>query len=105
MNASHHQMKRAALSALSANSTPPFTAELLATMPTVSPFSRPKPVTSSAANSGLISKNEPSSTRPSMTSWTSNGWLSTSGTTVASSGARGASGSYDGGASRQLDGR
>ena len=51
-------MNRAALSALSENSTPPLTAELLATIPTVSPPIRPNPTTSSAANSGLISKNE-----------------------------------------------
>ena len=66
-------MKRAALSALSVNSTPPLTAELLATMPTVLPAIRPKPMTSSGAKSGLISKKESSSTRPSMTSWTSKG--------------------------------
>ena len=85
-------MNRAALSALSAKSTPPLTAELLATMPTVSPSIRPKPVTSSAANSGLISKNESSSTSPSITSWMSNGWLSTSGTVLRVSGADGSSG-------------
>jgi len=54
LKASHNQMNRVALSALSVNSTPPLTAELLATMPTVSPFIRPKPTTSSAAKSGLI---------------------------------------------------
>ena len=35
--ASQSQMKRAALSALSVKSTPPLTAELFATMPTLSP--------------------------------------------------------------------
>src|SRR3954447_18419863 len=98
-------MNRAALSALSANSTPPLTAELLATTPTLSPASRPNPMTSSAAKSGLTSKNESSSSSASITSWTSKGWLSTSGTTVASSGDDGSSGAYDGGFSRQVDGR
>ena len=51
-------MKRAALSALSVKRTPPLTIELLATMPTVSPSMRPKPMTSSPAQSGLSSKNE-----------------------------------------------
>src|SRR5919107_5230809 len=105
LNASHNQMNLAALSALSPNSTPPRTAELFAMMPTVSPSMRPKPVTSSAAKSGLTSKNDASSTRPSMTSWMSNGVLSTSGTTPASSVRDGGSASYDGGESRQLDGR
>ena len=85
-------MNRAALSALSVKSTPPLTAELLATMPTVSPAIRPKPMTSSAANSGLISKNESSSTSPSMTSWMSKGWLSRSGTVCRVSGSDGSSG-------------
>src|SRR3954453_7645788 len=98
-------MNLAALSALSTTTPPPGTAELLATMPTVSPSMRPKPVTSSAANSGFTSKKDPSSTRPSMTSWTSNGVLSPSGTTLESSARTGGSGSYDGGDSRQLDGR
>ena len=49
-------MNRDALSARSLNSTPPLTAELFATMPTVSPSIRPNPTTSSAANSGLTSK-------------------------------------------------
>ena len=85
-------MNRAALSALSLNSTPPLTIELLATMPTVSPAIRPKPTTSSGAKSGLTSKNDSSSTRPSMTSWMSNGWLSRSGTVCRASGADGSSG-------------
>src|SRR3954469_12817985 len=105
LNASHHQMNRAALSALSENRTPPLTAELLATTPTTSPSSRASPVTSSAANSGLISKNDASSTRPATTSWTSNGWLSPSGTTLASSSRAGGSAGYDGGCSRQQVGR
>src|SRR5215213_6757576 len=104
LKASQSQMNRAALSALSTNSTPPRTAELLATMPTVSPSMRPNPVTSSAANKGLTSKKEPSSTSPSITSWTSNGVLSTSGTTLPSSTRAGASGWYEGGDSRLLDG-
>src|SRR5882724_9503455 len=98
-------MNRAALSALSENSTPPLTAELLASRPTTSPSRRPSPTTSSAANSGLISKNEPSSTSPSITSCTSNGWLSTSGTTLESRTRDGGSEAYDGGCSRQQVGR
>ena len=58
LNASHSQMNRAALSAESTNSTPPRTALLFATMPTGRPSIRANPVTSSAANSGLTSKNE-----------------------------------------------
>jgi hypothetical protein len=85
-------MKRAALSALSVNSTPPLTEELLATIPTVSPAIRPRPMTSSGANSGLISKNDSSSTSPSMTSWMSNGWLSRSGTVCRVRGRAGSSG-------------
>ncbi len=84
-------MKRVALSAESLNSTPPLTAELLATMPTVSPCIRANPTTISAANSGLTSKKLPSSTSPSMRSWTSKGWLSRSGTEARFSGAAGSS--------------
>jgi len=40
---------------------------LLATMPTLSPRMRPRPMTSSGAKRGLISKNDPSSTSPSTT--------------------------------------
>ena len=86
-------MNREALFALSLNRTPPLTAELFATMPMVRPSMRPKPTTSSAAYSGLISKNESSSTSPSMTSWMSNGWLSRSGTLCRSSSKAGASAS------------
>ena len=56
LNASQSQMNRAALSALSVKRTPPLTMELFAMMPTVSPSIRPKPMTSSPAQSGLISK-------------------------------------------------
>ena len=63
LNASQHQMKRAALSAESTNSTPPLRAGLLATTPTERPAMRAKPTISSGANSGLTSKNVPSSTR------------------------------------------
>src|SRR5674476_1109550 len=95
-------MKRAALSALSTKSTPPLTAELLATTPTVLPAIRPNPVTSSAAYNGLSSKKEPSSTSPSTNSWMSKGWLSISGTVVRLSGWDGSSGTYDGPSARQL---
>ena len=105
LKASHSQMNRAALSAESVNSTPPLTAELFATMPTLSPSIRPNPTTSSGAKSGLISKKLSSSTRPSMKSWTSNGWLSRSGTLVRVSGVAGSSGWYVGRGECQLSGR
>ena len=85
-------MNRVALSAESLKSTPPLTAELLATMPTVSPSIRANPTTSSAAKSGLTSKKLSSSTSPSMNSCTSNGWLSRSGTDARVSGSAGSSG-------------
>ena len=68
-------MKRAALSAESTNSTPPFHFGWLATMPTARPSRRAKPVTSSRANSFLSSKKLPSSTSASMTSWMPNAWF------------------------------
>ena len=71
LNASHSQMNRAALSAESTNRTPPTMAGLLATMPTGRPSISPKPVTSSGAKSGLISKNDSASISPSITSCTS----------------------------------
>ena len=43
LNASHSQMKRAALSAESTNSTPPCATELLATMPTGPPVEPAEP--------------------------------------------------------------
>ena len=64
--ASHSQMKRAALSAESTNSTPPFHFGWLATMPIGRPSRRAKPVTSSRANSFLSSKKLPSSTSASI---------------------------------------
>ena len=72
-------MNRAALSAESPNRTPPRTALLFATTPTLRPSSRAKPITSSAAKSGLTSKNDSASTRASITSWTSYGTDSASG--------------------------
>src|SRR5690349_14011736 len=97
LNASHIQMNRADLSAESTNSTPPRTAELFATTPIGRPSSRPKPTTTSAANSGLISKNEPVSTSPSTSSWTSNGIDSSVGTQSSVSSSAAASGSTSGG--------
>ena len=47
------QMKRAALSDESVNSTPALTSDWLATMPTLRPPSRANPVISSGAKSGL----------------------------------------------------
>ena len=60
-NASHSQMKRAALSAESTNSTPPLWRGCDAMIPTGMPESRARPVTISRANSLLISKKLPSS--------------------------------------------
>ena len=60
-NASHSQMNRAALSDESLNNTPPFCIGWLATMPTARPSSRANPVSSSLANSFLISSQLPSS--------------------------------------------
>ena len=67
LNASHSQMKRAALSAESTNSTPPRCFGLLARIPTGIPSSRANPTMSSRAHSGFSSKNEPSSTSASST--------------------------------------
>ena len=67
LKASHSQMKRAALSAESLNSTPPLTAGLLARIPTELPSRRPRPTISSGANSGFNSKKLSSSTKPSIT--------------------------------------
>src|SRR3954468_17733635 len=105
LNASQSQMNRAALSAESTNSTPPLTAELLATMPTGEPSIRPNPTTSSGANSGLISKKESASTSPSMMSWTSNGTDSSAGTQSSASSTAGASAAAWGAGSRQQVGR
>ena len=61
-NASHIQMKRAALSALSTNSTPPFCLGCQATIPTGFPSMRAKQVITSGANSFLISNTLSAST-------------------------------------------
>ena len=67
LKASHSQMKRAALSAESLNSTPPLTAGLLARMPTALPSRRARPTINSGAKSGFNSKKLPASASPSMT--------------------------------------
>ena len=71
LKASHMVMNRAALSAESTKIAPLRTCGWLATMPTTWPSSRARPTTISSAQRGLISKNEPASTSPSMTSLTS----------------------------------
>ena len=68
LNASHHQMNRAALSAESTNSAPPSCIGLLATTPTGRPSSSPKPTISSGAKSGFTSKKLSASTTASMRS-------------------------------------
>ena len=60
--ASHSQMKRAALSALSTKSTPPLCFGWLATIPTGFPSMRAKQVITSGANSFLISNRLSAST-------------------------------------------
>ena len=71
LKASQHQTNRAALSAESTKSTPPFTAGLLATIPIGRPSSRARPTTSSGAKSGFTSKKLSASTSPSIRSWMS----------------------------------
>ena len=71
LKALHSQMKRAALSDESLNSTPPLTFELLATTPTGLPPIRTRAVTISLANSGLISRTLPSSASASISTFTS----------------------------------
>src|SRR6059058_3471931 len=97
LKASQSQMKRAHLSAESTNSTPPRTIELFATTPTGRPSTRPKPTTTSAANSGLISKKESASSSPSISSWMSKGTDSSGGTQSSASTTDGASASTSGG--------
>src|SRR5215211_6988551 len=62
LKASHSHTNRATLSAESTNSTPPLCSGWLATTPTARPSIRPRPQTTSGANSRLISKKLPSST-------------------------------------------
>ena len=62
LNASQKRTKRAALREASESRTPARTMGWLATMPTVAPSMRPKPVMTLRANSGWISKKSASST-------------------------------------------
>jgi len=73
------QMKRAALSAESTNSTPPFTFGWLATIPTGRPSRRAKPTISSFAQRAWISMKEPASSSASSSSFMSNGLFSSAG--------------------------
>src|SRR5436190_13069850 len=106
LKASHSQTNRATLSEESTNRTPPRWAGWFATTPTTSPFSRPSPVRTSLANSGLISKNESSSRMPATMAYMSNDFDSSSGTMPASD-PRYAGGrpSADGGSNWKFDGR
>ena len=65
-------------------------------MPTGRPSMRPKPTTTSAANSGLISKNESASTSPSMISCMSKGTDSSAGTQSSASSTAGGSAATSG---------
>ena len=105
LNASQHQMKRAALSAESLNSVPARCAELLATIPTGWPSRRASPTISSRANSGLTSKKLSRSTMPSITTCMSNGTRSSAGTVSAVSSTSGGAGSYTGGSWRHVRGK
>src|SRR4051794_768625 len=105
LNASQSQMKRADLSAESTNSTPPLTAELFATTPTGRPSIRANPVITSGANSGLVSKNESASMRPSMMSCMSNGTDSSAGTQSSANSTAASSAATSGAGSRQQVGR
>src|SRR3954452_299724 len=95
LNALHVQMKRAALSALSTNSTPPFCLGWLATMPIARPSMRAKPTMISLAQRGWTSKNDSSSTIPAMSSFMSNGLFSSRG--ICGNGAPGSAGGARGG--------
>ena len=79
LNALHSQMKCAALSAMSTNSTPPFCLGWLATMPIARPSRRAKPTTSSLAQRGWTSKNDSASTSESISALMSNGLFSSAG--------------------------
>jgi len=105
LNASHSQTNRAALSAESTNSTPPFCIGLLATMPTGRPSSSASPVITSGANSGIRSKNDSASMSPSIRSCMSYARCSSAGTAAAVSNRAASRGSYRGGVWRQLCGK
>ncbi len=90
--ASQSPMKRAALSAESTNSTPPFTFDWLASTPTGRPSMRANPVRISPAHSRFSSHQELASTRRSRTSRTSKGLFSSFGITDSRS-----AGSFSGG--------
>ena len=62
LKASQKRMKRAALREASESSTPASTIGWFATIPTVRPSMRPKPVTMFRAKASWISKKSPSST-------------------------------------------
>ena len=106
-NASHSQMKRAALSAESTNSTPPFAFGWFATIPTGWPSIRAKPVISSTANSGLISNRLSASTMRSITRSMSIGLFSCAGICASRSSqlATGATAVRRGGSRSQFEGR
>src|SRR5439155_16876163 len=84
LNASHSHTNRATLSAESTNRTPPRCAGWFATTPTTSPSSRPSPQMTSLAKSGLISKNESSSTTPATSAYMSKDLDASGGTILAS---------------------
>ena len=106
LNALQVQMKRAALSAESTNSTPPLTFGWLATIPIARPSRRAYPTTSSLRPAGCTSSHEPASQSASISSMMSNGLFWSAGTIVAMAGARRRArpAARSGGASRQFDG-
>ena len=104
LKASHSHTNRAALSAESWNSTPPFCIGLLATNPVTAPPRRPNPTTNSLANSGLASIHDPSSTSARITLRMSYALRSSSGIIDAVSGVTGSTLAIDAGRVRQLSG-
>ena len=107
-NASQKRTKRAALIALLMSRQPASTSGWLATMPTGAPSIRANPITMFFAPSGCSSKNSPSSTALTISSFMSYGLFVLSGTSVSSDISRRSAGSLVrriGGASRLLSGR
>ena len=108
LNALHVEMKRAALSAESLNSTPPLWFGWLATSPTARPSRRAKPTISSFAQRAWISSSEPSSISAAISACMSNGLFSSSGISSEMSGPgcrRAGAGGAAGGAPSQLLGK
>ena len=108
LNASHMRMNRAALSAESESSTPPFCIGWFATTPTEFPAARANPTTMFLAHAGLTSNHDPSSNTTLITlrtSYAARGLTGTIFSNPATSRSAGSPPSTNGGASRLLEGR